>query len=139
MRVIKTIIVSLFLLSPINSNAETSTECISKSGSSNSLAICYKVLSNNLTQENKTLINKIDATIQKANKNKNLLKQYERQVIDSMKFCQLSRNSATKWISQKYGTNPPYYVYDINYYKCKYNILIGENTFLQDILEYSSW
>ena len=133
MQIIKAVISLIFFL-PTISNATTDTECLNHLGGAFAGVECYNSLSNELTEENKTLINEIYATIPNGNKNKYLLNQYERHTTHSKKYCQLSRDSLTAWISEKHTINPRYYDYDVTYYECIYNILDNQNKFLKKYL-----
>ena len=132
------IIISLFFCVPVIASATTDPECLKHLGGAFAGVECYNGLSNDIAAENKILMDKIAATIPKRNKNKDLLWQYERHQMDSKKYCQLSRNSYTGWVTEKHSINPRYYDYDVVYYECIYDILQAQNKFLKNILKNSS-
>lgn len=128
-------VIGLILLFPLTSHAVTDAECLKHLGGAFAAVECYNGLSKDIAAENNILINKIAATIPKGNINKVILKRYVYQKAESKKYCQLSRDSLTEWVSEKQTINPRYYDYDVAYYECIFNILGEQNTFLKNILK----
>lgn len=132
------VITCIIFFAPLISIAETDPECIKHLGGAFAGVECYNGLSNDITAENKILIEKINSIIPKNNKNKTLLKKYVHYQIESKNYCALSRDSYTGWVSEKRVANPRYHDYDVIYHECIYEILINQNKFLKKILNNSS-
>jgi hypothetical protein len=128
----------LFFFLPILAKAATDAECLKHMGGAFAGVQCYVGLSNDLVAENQNLIKKIMKTIPKGNKNRNLLHQYEREQKDIKRFCQISRDSSTEWVSEKRPINPMYYQPDVIYYECVFESLEHQNKFLKKILNNAS-
>ena len=132
------IVMSLIFCLPAITSASTDPECLKHLGGAFSGVECYNGLSNDIAAENKILASKLLASIPKGNKNKTLLRQYENHQAEAKKYCELSRNSYTEWVSEKHSTNPRYYDYDVVYYECVYDILQAQNKFLKNLLSNAS-
>ena len=123
---------------PALAKAATDVECLKHMGGAFADVQCYVGLSNDLAGDNKILIDKIVKTMPKGNKNRNLLRQYEREQEGLRKYCQLSRDSSTEWVSEKHPINPMYYQPDVIYYECVFDSLEHQNKFLKKILSNAS-
>ena len=137
MQVIKAVICLIFCL-PAVAYATTDAECLKHLGGAFAGVECYNGLSNDIAAENKMLLNKIYAIIPRGNKNIALLREYEYQFAKDKKYCQLSRDSLTGWLSEKHTINPRYYDYDVAYYECIYDLMKSQNKFIKNILSNAS-
>jgi hypothetical protein len=79
-------------------------------------------LSNDLKQENRKLAENLASTIPEGNRNKSLLKQYQKNQVNSQNFC------------EAVTVNPRYHDYDVAYYECVYGLLEQENKFLKSLI-----
>lgn len=125
---------SLLFIFPTISIAATDAECLKHLGGAYFGVECYSGLSNDVAAENSILISKINASIPQGNKDKVLLKQYERHQAVSKRYCQLTSDSMNDWKRPKRTANPQAYDYDVVYYECVYDILVSENKFLKGLL-----
>lgn len=116
-------------------HASTDPECLKHLGGAFGDVECFNGLSNDLKQENSKLAENVASSIPKGNRNKNLLKQYLKNQIDSQNFCELSRESMSDWVREAATVNPRYHDYDVAYYECVYTLLEQENKFLKSLLK----
>lgn len=124
---------------PVLSMATTDKECLNHLGGAFADVECYNGLSNDIIEENKALLKQIVTTIPKGNKSKQLLTQYDSEQHAANKYCELSRDSLTKWVyEKKQGPNPRYEYQDVAYYECVYGNLLHQNKFLKGILDNTS-
>lgn len=131
-------IICLVAIYPIFSMADTNPECLKHRGGAFADVECFQGLSGELVKENSELLNKLEANIPEKNSNKNLLKKYVSHQGLAKKYCELHRASSTKWVPEKRPANPRYYVYDVEYYECLYDLLQQENLFLKKLLQNST-
>jgi hypothetical protein len=137
MRVIKAAVCFAMSVSTL-AHASTDPECLKHLGGAFGDVECFNGLSNDLKQENTKLAASVASTIPNGNRNKNLLREYQRNQVKSREFCELSRQSLTGWVREAATTNPRYHDYDAAYYECLYRLLEQENKFLKSLLKNAS-
>jgi hypothetical protein len=123
----------IFLFFPGIVSAAVDPKCLKHLGGAFADVECYNSLSNNLEVENKRLIRDIAVTIPIGNPNQTLLTKYQQEASEYKKYCELSRDSLTEWVSEKAGGNPRYFYYDVAYYQCIYENLVFQNRFLKEL------
>lgn len=123
----------IFLFYPGMVSAAVDPRCLQHLGGAFADVECYNSLSNNLEAENKRLIRDLAATIPMGNSNHFLLTKYQKNAAEYRKYCELSRDSLTEWITEKSEGNPRYFYYDVAYYQCVYEDLVFRNRFLKQL------
>lgn len=126
-------LVSVAILSSL-AVAKTNPECLNHLGGGYGDAECYQGLSADIAAENKRLYKSIKATIPAKNGHAMLLDEYMKAQDDSIRYCELQRDSGDGWDTKHDGS-----MYPAIYQQCIYDGRKAQNEFLKNILTMTKW
>jgi hypothetical protein len=127
---------SLALASGPASISVTNPECLNHLGGGMSDVECYNGLANGIVAKNKALYAELLKTIPKHNQYAPLLSGYMKHVNESIKYCELARQSMNQWVTiDDTPTVEPHHDYDVQYYECVYEARKGQATYLKLLLD----
>ncbi|SMG46500.1 hypothetical protein [Paraburkholderia susongensis] len=126
-------LVSVAILSKM-AVSKTNPECLEHLGGGYGDAECYQGLSVDIAVENKRLYKSIRASIPANNVHTILLDEYMKAQDDSIRYCELQRDSGDGWETKHDGS-----MYPAIYQQCIYDARKAQNKFLNNILTMTKW